>query len=173
MAYTYVYGNGARFNMTAHKAPVWVKLGVVSDSYDLTVVREQEMEQHMQANAEGWAKQVEKTGRVSLYGIEFDTGKATIRQDSEATLNEVLKMLQGNPGWAMAVAGHTDNVCAPAMNLTLSRERAASVIAWLGAHGIETSRLLGAGFGDTRPVAPNDTDEGRQKNRRVDLVRLY
>ncbi len=171
--YTEVYGTGGRFYMTAQKAPYWVNLLVVSDAYDLVVVKQKEMEQAMTANADGWAEQVKQTGRVSLYGINFDTGKASIRADSEPVLNELTKMLQGNAAWAMMVAGHTDNVGAADMNLALSRQRAESVIAWLTSHGIDKKRLVPAGFGDTRPVAPNADEAGRQKNRRVDLVKVY
>ena len=171
--YTFVYSGGARFYMTAQKGPTWVNLVAMSDGYDLTIVKQKEMEQVMTANADGWAKQVESTGRVSVYGINFDTGKATIRADSEPALSEVAKMLQANAAWAMLVAGHTDNVGASAMNLTLSRQRAESVIAWLAGHGVDKTRLVSAGFGDTRPVMPNTDDAGRQKNRRVDLVKVY
>jgi OOP family OmpA-OmpF porin len=171
--YTDVYGNGARFYMTAQKGALWVNLSVVSDAYDLTVVKQKQMEQVMTANADGWAEQVNKTGRVSVYGINFDTGKATIRPDSEPVLTEVAKMLQANASWAMLVAGHTDNVGAKEMNLTLSRQRAESVIAWLAGRGVDKGRLAPAGFGDARPVAENKDDEGRQKNRRVDLIKLY
>jgi outer membrane protein OmpA-like peptidoglycan-associated protein len=73
----------------------------------------------------------------------------------------------------MLVAGHTDNVGANDMNLTLSRQRAESVIAWMAGHGVDRTRLVPAGFGDTRPVAPNTDEVGRQKNRRVDLVKVY
>lgn len=171
--YTRVYGPGTRFWLTAQKGAQWVKLAVVGDAYEMVAVKEKQMEQVMTADAGAWANQVNQTGRVSIYGINFDTAKATIRADSEAALNEVVKLLQANAGWAMVVAGHTDNVGAAAMNLTLSRQRAESVIAWLAAHGIDRNRLVAAGFGDTRPVGENTTEEGRQKNRRVDLVKLY
>jgi outer membrane protein OmpA-like peptidoglycan-associated protein len=171
--FTDVYAGGARFYMTAQKGANWVNLGVVSDSYVLTTILRKEMEQVMTANAEGWAQQVNSTGRVSVYGINFDTGKAAIRPDSEPVLDEVAKMLQTNASWAMLVAGHTDNVGAKEMNLGLSRQRAEAVITWLASHGIEKTRLVPAGFGDTRPVAANTDEEGRQKNRRVDLVKLY
>jgi outer membrane protein OmpA-like peptidoglycan-associated protein len=171
--YTDVYAGGARFWMTAQKGGLWVKLHVVSDAYGLTVVKEKQMEQAMTANADGWAQQINQSGRVSLYGINFDTGKSTIRPDSEAALNEVVKLLQGNPSWAMMVAGHTDNVGTRATNLALSRQRAQSVISWLSAHSVEEARLVPAGFGDTRPIAENNDEEGRQKNRRVDLVKVY
>jgi outer membrane protein OmpA-like peptidoglycan-associated protein len=131
------------------------------------------MEQVMTANADGWAQQINQSGRVSVYGINFDTGKSTIRPDSEPALNEVVKLLQANASWAMVVAGHTDNVGTQVTNLALSRQRAQSVIAWLSAHGVDGARLVPAGFGDARPIAENKDDEGRQKNRRVDLVKLY
>lgn len=171
--YSYVYGSGARYYMTAQKGAQWVNLVVMGDSYDLTTVKQKQMEQVMTANAEGWAQQVNQTGRVSLYGINFDTGKATIRPDSEPVLSEMLKMFQANASWAMVVAGHTDNVGAKELNAALSRQRAEAVIAWLAGHGVEKSRLVAAGFGDSRPVAENTSEEGRQKNRRVDLVKLY
>ena len=171
--YTDVYGGGARFYMTAQKDNQWVKLSVVSDAYDLTAVKQKQMEQVITANADGWAQQINQSGRISVYGINFDTGKSTIRPDSESTLNELIKLLQANPSWSMVVAGHTDNVGAQAMNLSLSRQRAQSVISWLSAHGVDGARLVPAGFGDTHPVAENKDEEGRQKNRRVDLVKIY
>ncbi len=171
--FTDVYAGGARFYMTAQKGPQWVYLYVVSDSYELWAVKEKQMEQVMTANAEGWAEQVNQAGRITIYGINFDTGKATIRPDSESVLNELAKMLQANASWAMLVAGHTDNVGGKEMNLGLSRQRADAVVAWLAGHGIDKARLVPAGFGDTRPLAVNTDEEGRQKNRRVDLVKLY
>lgn len=74
--YSDVYAGGARFYMTAQKDPYWVNLAVLSDSYSLTVVKQKPMEQQMTASAEGWAKQVEQAGRVSVYGVTFDTGKS-------------------------------------------------------------------------------------------------
>ena len=171
--YTDVYSGGARFYMTAQKGGQWVKLYVVSDAYELTAVKQKQMEQVMTASADGWAQQINQSGRVSVYGINFDTGKSTIRPDSEPALSEVVKLLQANPSWAMVVAGHTDNVGAQSANLALSRDRAQSVISWLSGHGVDGSRLVPAGFGDTRPVADNKDEAGRQKNRRVDLVKLY
>ena len=170
--YTDVYA-GARFWMTAQKGGQWVKLSVVSDAYELTAVKEKQMEQAMTANADGWAQQINQTGRASVYGINFDTGKSTIRPDSETALNEVFRLLQANPSWAMLVAGHTDNVGTQATNLALSRQRAQSVISWLSGRGVEEARLVPAGFGDTRPIAENKDEAGRQKNRRVDLVKVY
>lgn len=172
--YTEVYGPGTRFWLTAQKGAQWVHVYTASGGgFELTTVKQKQMEQVMTASADGWAQQINQSGRVSIYGINFDTGKATIRPDSEPALKEVVKLLQTNPQWAMVVAGHTDNVGAKDMNLALSRQRAESVITWLSTQGIEKSRLVSAGFGDTRPLAENADDAGRQKNRRVDLVKLY
>jgi len=139
--YTYVYGNGARFYLTAQKGGQWVHLSVL-DYYDLTTVKEKPMEQVMTASAESWAQQVNQTRRVSVYGINFDTGKALIRPDSEPVLGEVARMLQANSSWAMLVAGHTDKVGAAEVNLSLSRQRAESVISWLAGRGIDKARLV-------------------------------
>jgi outer membrane protein OmpA-like peptidoglycan-associated protein len=171
--YTFVYAGGARFYMTAQKGGQWVNLTVLSDSYNLKTIQQKQMEQVMEANAEGWADEVKQSGRVSVYGINFDTGKATPTPDSEPVLVEMARMLETNASWVMLVAGHTDNVGAKEMNLTLSRQRSDAVIAWLANRGVEKTRLVAAGFGDTRPLAENDSEEGRQKNRRVDLVKVY
>jgi outer membrane protein OmpA-like peptidoglycan-associated protein len=127
----------------------------------------------MQANAASWAEQMNQNGKVSIYGINFDTGKATIRVDSEPVLNELLVLLQKQPDWAILVAGHTDNVGTDAVNVPLSQQRAAAVIAWLGAKGIDKGRLVAAGFGPRKPLADNSAEDGRAKNRRVDLIKLY
>jgi hypothetical protein len=82
-------------------------------------------------------------------------------------------LLQANPSWAMLVAGHTDNVRAKDMNLTLSRQRAEAVITWRSTEGVDRTRLVPAGFRDMHPVADNKDEDGRQKNGRVDLIKLY
>jgi outer membrane protein OmpA-like peptidoglycan-associated protein len=159
--------------VTGQKGPQWVYVQSGRGSYTLKAIREKALEQQMQANADGWAKQIEQTGRASIYGINFDSGKATIRPDSEKVLAEVLALLKKNAAWRIAVAGHTDNVGGKDMNLALSRQRAQSVTSWLTAHGIGADRLLPGGFGDLAPVADNAAEDGRAKNRRVDLIKLY
>ena len=159
--------------VTGQKGPQWVYVESGTGSYQVTTIKMKELDVVMEANADGWAKQIEQSGRASIYGINFDTAKATIRADSEKVLGEVLALLQKNPAWRVAVAGHTDNVGAKNMNLALSRQRAQSVAVWLTGHGIATDRLLPGGFGDFAPVADNATEDGRAKNRRVDLIKLY
>ncbi len=159
--------------VTGQKGPQWVWVQSRRGSYHLQTIKAKALDQQMEANATGWAQQIEQSGRVSIYGINFDTGKATIKPDSEKVLNELLVLLQKNTDWRMAVTGHTDNVGAKPMNLTLSQQRAQSVVVWLSSRGIRSDRLLAGGFGDLVPIADNTSDDGRAKNRRVDLIKLY
>ena len=173
IVYTDNYSN-VRFTLTAKQGAQWVKVYSDGNQYQVTAVKQQELEQKMvAATADGWADQIRQTGHASVYGINFDTGKATIRPDSAGVLNEVLLLLQKEPEWYMMVAGHTDNVGSDAINIQLSRQRAEAVAAWLTAKGIDRSRLVAAGFGSKKPLGENDSEEGRAKNRRVDLVKVY
>ena len=110
-------------------------------------------------------------GRARLYGILFDTDKATIRPESLPTLDEVVRMLGAEPEWKLTIEGHTDSTGTAAHNRTLSEQRAASVKTYLVGKGVAAERLATAGFGADKPVADNATELGRAQNRRVELVR--
>jgi len=139
----------------------------------LTVVTAQAMEQKVEVDADGMAKELEASGRVSLYGITFATGKADITPDSAKSLSDIATVMKGHPGWKLRVEGHTDNVGQANANLELSKKRAAAVKDWLvKKHGIDAGRLTTEGFGQGRPLGPNDSDAGRARNRRVELVKL-
>lgn len=112
-----------------------------------------------------------ETGRARLYGILFDTDKATIRPESLPVLDEVVRMLGAEPEWKLTIEGHTDSTGTAAHNRALSEQRAASVKAYLVSKGIAAGRLATAGFGADRPVADNATGLGRAQNRRVELAR--
>ena len=123
-------------------------------------------------DAAAMAKDIAATGRVALYGIHFDTDKTDIKPESEPTLQEIAGLLQADPTLKLYVVGHTDNVGGFDYNTDLSRRRASSVVDALKTkHGVQAARLTAAGVGMLAPVAPNDTEEGRAKNRRVELVR--
>jgi SH3 domain-containing YSC84-like protein 1 len=113
-----------------------------------------------------------KRSRVTLNDLHFETGKADITPDSEATLNTVLTSLKNNPDWKIRVEGFTDNVGSQEVNEKLSADRAEAVASWLADHGIDRSRLSSKGYGESRPIASNGNESGRAKNRRVELVRL-
>jgi SH3 domain-containing YSC84-like protein 1 len=113
-----------------------------------------------------------KKSRVTLNDLHFETGKADITPDSEATLNTVLTSLKNNPDWKIRVEGFTDNVGGQEANEKLSADRAEAVANWLADHGVDRSRLSSKGYGESRPIASNKSEDGRAKNRRVELVRL-
>lgn len=111
------------------------------------------------------------TGRARLYGILFDTDKATIRAESLPTLDEVAALLKGEPSWQLTIEGHTDSTGAAAHNQVLSEQRAAAVKNHLVSLGVDNGRISTTGFGASKPVADNGTELGRAQNRRVELVR--
>lgn len=117
-------------------------------------------------------RQLEQKGRVSVSGIYFDVDSAKLRGASTAALKQVLTLIQEHPGVRYRIEGHTSSQGATAYNLELSRQRAASVVSWLVGHGIAAERLESQGFGETRPVASNDTAGGRALNRRVEVALL-
>jgi len=119
------------------------------------------------------AQTLATTGKVDVYGILFDIDKANIKPTSKPTLDQVAKLLKDDPTLKLEVAGHTDSTGSAAHNLALSQRRAAAVVqALIKTYGIDAARLKAKGYGDTKPVAGNDTEEGRAKNRRVELKKL-
>jgi outer membrane protein OmpA-like peptidoglycan-associated protein len=115
-------------------------------------------------------KTIAQTGSAAIYGIHFDSDSAKLRPDSTPALEAVLGLINNHRGSRWVIAGHTDNQGNSEHNQTLSQNRAASVIAWLKAHGVDASRLAPQGFGASRPVADNATANGRAVNRRVEIA---
>jgi OOP family OmpA-OmpF porin len=140
---------------------------------ELYVVEVKPMESGLvTVDAASLANDINRTGHASVYGIYFDTGKADIKPESDAALAEIAKLLQGDAGLKLYVVGHTDNQGGLEMNMDLSRRRAQAVLATLTTkYAVPADRLLAYGNGPYSPVASNDTDEGRAKNRRVELVK--
>lgn len=139
----------------------------------LVVITPEQMEQKMTfVNAGEMSRALADSGKVALYGIYFDTDKDAVRPDSQPTLEEIAKLLASNPQLKLHVVGHTDGQGSADHNLDLSRRRAGSVVRELTTkYGITADRLDSFGCGFYAPVAPNETDEGRAKNRRVELVK--
>jgi len=121
--------------------------------------------------AQQLTRDLEESGRARIYGINFDTDSAVIREESKPTLERIVTVLKGKTDWQMTIEGHTDATGAAAHNQTLSEKRAQSVRDFLVAAGIAATRLKPVGLGATKPVGPNDTELGRAQNRRVELVR--
>ncbi|MDP4024658.1 DUF4892 domain-containing protein [Methylobacterium sp. NEAU 140] len=133
-----------------------------------TAAREQRMET-VAASAMGQG--LAREGRVALYAIQFDTAKADIKPESQPQLAELVSFLRGAPATKVLVVGHTDNQAGLDYNLDLSRRRAQAVVTALTGAGIPGGRMTAQGVGMAAPLASNDTDEGRAKNRRVELVK--
>jgi len=151
---------------------VWIKVepgyGAPTHYYKLIVTEVAAMAQVVSANQ--LLDELNKNGFVTLY-INFDTAKAVLKQDGLATVKEIVSLMKSNPGLKLGVEGHTDNVGDAATNKKLSEARAKSVVAAMVAAGVEAARLSAAGFGQEKPVADNRSEDGRSKNRRVELVK--
>jgi len=114
-------------------------------------------------------KEVLRVFEKALTGIQFETGKDVIKKQSFPILDQVVKAMKENPEYNLEINGHTDNVGDPAKNQVLSEKRAASVRKYLTDKGVESSRMVSHGYGDTQPIADNKTAAGRTKNRRVEF----
>jgi outer membrane protein OmpA-like peptidoglycan-associated protein len=113
---------------------------------------------------------IEKNEAIRLNNIFFEFSKSELKEESFPELNRLIKLLSDNPPIQIEIAGHTDNVGSDADNLELSKSRAASVVNYLVKGGIKANRLTSQGFGETKPIATNETEEGKQLNRRVEFM---
>lgn len=137
----------------------------------LYIVEEKAMEQFIVADADALLKEISLTGKAAVYGIYFDTGKAVVKPESDPALVEIVKLLQQQPGMKIYVVGHTDSIGNFDYNMDLSRRRATAVVEVLVAqHGIHRGRLEPHGVGPLVPAATNTSEDGRARNRRVELV---
>jgi len=140
---------------------IWAYLHGTGDEYSIQV---------SDAGADKLAQELAQQCHVALYGVLFDFNKSTLKPESDAVLERVADLFARTPALKVEVQGHTDNVGTDSYNQTLSEARAKSVVDWLVAHGVAADRLTAKGYGETRPVADNSTDEGRAKNRRVEIA---
>ena len=113
---------------------------------------------------------LDRDGHVTLY-INFDFDKATLKPDAAPIIAQIVALLKSSPTLKLSIDGYTDGVGLHDYNVKLSQARAAAVVAALVAQSIAADRLTSAGYGPDKPIASNDTDAGRAKNRRVELVK--
>lgn len=172
----YQFEDGGRefviLKVIKNNAEVWARIAAASNGmYDVNMVVKQAMNQDVVANASVLAGSIKDTGKVAIYGIYFDTGKAVIKPESEPSLKEIAKLLQADAKLKVHIVGHTDNAGVFDANMKLSRERAEAVVKTLvNKYNIAGIRMQGAGIGPLSPASSNLTEEGRSKNRRVELV---
>ena len=141
---------------------MWAYLHYTGAAYDINVGEDP---------ADELTREFAKSCHVPLYGVLFDFDKATLRPESDAILTRAITIIQSAKGAPIEVQGHTDGVGADDYNQKLSEARAASVVEWFTAHHVPAAELKSKGYGKSRPVADNNSDEGRAKNRRVEISR--
>jgi OmpA-OmpF porin, OOP family len=139
-----------------------------SDFYIVTILEVAEMVQQITSN--DILNALNKEGHIALY-INFESGKSDIKPESNATMDQVAVMLRMNPALKISIEGHTDNVGSEASNLTLSENRAKAVMNYLVGKRTDAARLSAKGFGQAKPIADNTTEEGKARNRRVEIVK--
>ena len=166
-------GGETTLKVTTGGKDVWVRVepdifSAPTQSYKIWIVEVAAMKQAVTANK--LLDELNRNGFIALY-INFDTGKSELKADGKATVREIATMLKSAPSLRIAIEGHTDNVGQAAANKTLSERRAQSVMSAVVAAGIDAKRLSAAGLGQERPVADNRSEDGRAKNRRVELVK--
>lgn len=150
---------------------VWAQAEKGNGKIWIRIIKRKEMEQTIVADAAAFSKDLKSVGHVAVGGIYFDTASAVLKPESAPALQEIARLLKGDPSLKVYVVGHTDTVGNADSNLKLSRDRAESVIqALVAQHGIAGGRLRSFGNGPFAPVASNATDDGRALNRRVELV---
>jgi outer membrane protein OmpA-like peptidoglycan-associated protein len=138
----------------------------------LRIIEKKEMAQTIVADAVTFNNDIKATGHTAIYGIYFDTGKSTVKPESAQAIDEIAKLLNADPSLKIFVVGHTDNQGGVESNIKLSQDRGEAVLQVLVRdHGIAAVRLKSYGCGLFSPIASNDNEEGRYKNRRVELVK--
>lgn len=166
--------NGATMRLAKDGKEVWVEVTCSAggsdgcDGAQLTILEKEAFVQ--QVVATDMLDTLNKDGFIAL-DIHFETGKAIIKPESQPIVDQISTFMKANPKLGISVEGHTDNVGKAADNKALSGARAKAVMTAIIKQGIDAKRLSSAGYGQERPVADNRSEEGRAKNRRVELVK--
>lgn len=138
----------------------------------MTIIDEKGFEQSLVFAADQLKAALDKDGKILLYGIYFDTDKSTLKPESEKQLSQIIALMLNYPNLRLEIQGHTDNQGKPDYNMNLSNARSETVKTYLQLFGTDSNRLIAKGYGETRPVESNETEQGRAKNRRVELVKV-
>ena len=148
---------------------IWTHLHTWENSYELYIIEEEGFKKRLTFSAEEMKKELDSKGHVAIYGIYFDFDKSTLKPGSEKVLMEIVKLMKNNSGLRVEIQGHTDSIGNRDYNKKLSEQRAKTVKSFLTLYGINETRTTIKGYGQDKPVASNETDEGRALNRRVEL----
>ncbi len=150
----------------------WAKLIIASADYTLEIINEKPLVPVLSFGAEELKKALDSEGRIAVYGINFAVDSDRLQLGAEKVLAEFVKLMTLYPDLKIEIQGHTDNTGAAQHNLDLSDKRAETVKKFMVLYSIESSRLVSKGIGMTKPIESNDTEEGRAKNRRVELAKI-
>ncbi len=151
----------------------WCRLDARSNgAYELEIIDEASLTLSVEFDADALLAALDRDGRVAIYGILFDVDRADLRPGSGQVLDTIATILKANPPLRIEVQGHTDSTGSAERKRQLSLERAEAVVSALALYGVDRGRLQPGGLGADQPVGDNATDEGRQQNRRVELVRI-
>ncbi len=150
----------------------WAKLIIASADYTLEIIDEKPLVPVLSFGAEELKKALDTDGRIAVYGINFAVDSDRLQLGAEKVLSEFVRLMTLYPDLKIEIQGHTDNTGAAQHNLDLSGKRAETVKNFIVLYGIKSSRLVSKGYGLTKPIESNDTEEGRAKNRRVELVKI-
>ena len=169
---TILYDDDRRgtFKITKGGKETWIALEAFNEgrNYDVVILEMEPMTQEVTADAMYSA--LNKEGFMALY-INFDTGKSNIKPESMEIIGQIVALLKAHPDLKVSIEGHTDNVGTPQNNKILSTQRAKSVMNAVVQKGIAATRLTALGWGQEKPLADNRSEEGRAKNRRVEIVK--
>lgn len=156
--------------VTKGSRELWLEVmpGGYGDNYQVVIIDKEAMKQDVSAG--DLLKALNTDGHVALY-INFDVAKASIKPESEPIIDQIAQMLKESPALMVVIEGHTDNTGDRQKNKVLSEQRAKSVLAAIVKRGVDSKRLTSAGFGQDKPIADNATEQGKAKNRRVELVK--
>ncbi len=150
-----------RVNPIANQGQVW-----------LNIIDEKGFKQSLTFGVDELKSALDKDGKVILHGILFDLDKASLKKESVKQLSNMVDLLLKYPALKIEIQGHTDNQGKDDYNMKLSKNRAKTVSNYLQLFGVDKTRLVSEGFGETKPIASNDTEEGRTQNRRVELIKI-
>ncbi|RMF04037.1 MAG: DUF4892 domain-containing protein [Bacteroidetes bacterium] len=155
---------------------IYVEIGIDGDAFgaqagiQLEIIEEVKMKDGL-ISATLFEEEMNKNGKIALYGILFETGKATLMDASKHELSLIVEYLKNHPTVNIYVVGHTDDTGSLDLNMELSEQRANAVVAYLTANGLSESRLRAEGVGPFAPVTTNESEKGRKLNRRVEIVK--
>ena len=151
---------------------LWAYVFALDGNYELIIIEEEGFKKQLVFSAYQMKRTLDSLGTISIYGINFDTAKDMLKQGSEKVLIEIVELMKNYPELRIEIQGHTDNVGLANYNLDLSNKRADTVKDYLLLFGVEKKRMLAKDYGLSKPIVSNDTEEGRAKNRRVELLKL-